>query len=495
MRYTLIISLLLLHLLPGFAHIQLPPVISSGMVLQQKSKVAFWGYTTPGGDVAISAEWLNKEIRVKADIQGRFQTFLKTPQAGGPYRITVRKGDNQLTLEDVLIGEVWFSSGQSNMEWTLKRDMNARRELANADYPQIRLFNIPRKIAYDPLDGREGEGRWEKCDSTSASRFSAISYFFARELYHVLKVPVGMISASWGGTPAEAWTEPEQMKTSPKLAGVYDRWQKWETDFLTDSAEYAQKMHLFAGTGKKPEEPQSVYMLKRPHRKPSALYNGMVSPIVPYTIKGVVWYQGTSNRTWAEEYFDQLQALLGGWRNVWNQKDLPFLLLQISPFNYSDAHKGSLIRENQLRVLSLRRTWICPTMDLGMLEDIHPPHKYPFGKRFANMALHNLYGRKEYPVSGPLYKGYSKQKEKIIIRFDYAQSLHFKGDKLNDIMIAGEDRIFVPAQAVVKENKLIVWSDEVQNPVSVRYAWENTVRANLFNAFDLPASSFRTDHW
>jgi len=389
------------------------------------------------------------------------------------------------------LGEVWFSSGQSNMEWVMRRVSGAKKELIESNYPNIRLFNVQKKVADTEQKQLPENSKWLPCDSINVKEFSAISYYFARELHLKLDVPIGIMTASWGGTGAECWTPKENIRTNPALDDLYVRWKNWDIDREKDSIVY----HEALARGIKKEEPQSVYMTNRPHRRPSVLFNAMVAPLIPYTIKGVVWYQGTSNRSWANEYLEQMKSLISGWRLNWGIGEFPFYYLQIAPFEYSDSNLASIIRENQLKTLEVTNTAMSTTMDIGDLNDIHIPNKSPYGLRLANIALVNTYSKKRIAFCGPLYINYKINGDKMELSFQYDSKLYFRGGDLSDIYISGDDKKFIKAKAYIEDNKLIVYSSEVKQPVAVRYAWNNTDKANLFNDSNLPASPFRTDNW
>lgn len=473
-----------------FANVILPAVFCDNMVLQQNSKVAFWGTATPNEAISIFVSWSKKKYSIKATEAGNWKLTIATLKASFKEHSIIIKGNNTIEINHLLLGEVWFSSGQSNMEWVMRRVKDAKKELSESNYPNIRLFNITKKIAEIPQVNFPIDCKWLPCDSVSVKEFSAISYYFAREMHLKLKVPIGIITANWGGTGAECWTAEENNKNNPELKNLYVRWQNWDLDRKKDSITFADSK----SKGIKMEEPQSVYMTNRPHRRPSVLYNGMVAPLIPYTIKGVIWYQGTSNREWANEYFEQMKALISGWRKKWNKLDLPFYFLQLTAFKYSDSNLAAIIRENQLKTLQITNTAMCPTMDIGDLNDLHYPYKLPYGIRLANIALANSYS-KNIDFCGPLYSNYLIKKDIIEVNFKYNKGLSIKGAILNDVFIAGENKKFVKAQAYIKKNKLIVFSQSIKSPVSVRYAWNNTDKANLFNGSNLPASPFRTDNW
>lgn len=474
----------------SFANITLPAVFCDNMVLQQKSNVNVWGTASPGEEITVTVTWTKNSFSTKASARGEWKLLLKTTKGGNQEHTITIKGNNAIVIQKVLLGEVWFSSGQSNMEWVMRRVKDAKKELSETIYPNIRLFNITKKTANTPQESFPKDSKWLPCDSINVKEFSAISYYFARELHQKLNIPIGIITANWGGTGAECWTPEKSNRDNPALKNLYVRWENWDLDRKKDSISFADAKAKEI----KMEEPQSLYMTNRPHRRPSVLYNGMVAPLIPYTIKGVVWYQGTSNREWANEYFEQMKALITGWRQHWNRDDLPFYFLQLTAYKYNDSNLASIIRENQLKTLEIKNTAMCPTMDIGDLNDLHYPYKLPYGLRLANIALAKSY-KKDIDFCGPLYKKYAIKNDIIAISFGYGEGIYFKGETLNDIFIAGDDRKFVKAQAYIKNNKLIVFSPLVKSPVSVRYAWNNTDKANLFNDSNLPASPFRTDNW
>jgi hypothetical protein len=460
------------------------------MVLQQNSKVNFWGKASPFEQITISPSWQKKRYYTKADAAGNWRLKINTIQASFTEYTLLVKGDNEILLQHILLGEVWFSSGQSNMELAMRKVKDAEKEISEANYPTIRLFNVKKKKADQPQSEIPEGSKWVLCTYENVKEFSAMSYYFARKMQQELHIPIGIITANWGGTGAECWTPEEKMKTHPMLKNIYSRWRQWEIDKEKDSITYARAKK----TNDKLEEPRSVYMIKRPHRRPSVLYNAMVSPLMPYTIKGVIWYQGTSNREWANEYLEQMKSLIYGWRDNWKIGNFPFYFLQLTAYKYSDSNLAALIRENQLKTLEIPNTAFCPTMDLGDLNELHVPYKLPYGERLANIALANSY-HKQIPFCGPLYQTFTKKDNKIEITFNYSTGLKFTGDQLNDIFIAGENKKFVKAEAYIQNEKLVVFSPEIAQPVSVRYAWNNSGSANLFNKDNLPASPFRTDTW
>jgi hypothetical protein len=473
-----------------YSNISLPLLFSDNMVLQQNSKVNFWGTAAPNEKISISVDWQKKNFITKADNKGNWKIEITTDEASFIGHTISIKGTNEITLKNVLLGEVWFSSGQSNMELVMRRVKDADKEISEANYPNIRLFNVKKKKSDEPQTTVSEGSKWLACSPESVKEFSAISYYFARKMQQELNVPIGIITANWGGTGAECWTPSEKMKDNAVLKNIYMRWEKWDADKVKDSIAFLETKK----TNPKAEEPKSLYMTNRQHRRPSVLYNAMVAPLMPFTIKGVIWYQGTSNRDWANEYLEQMKALIYGWRQNWNIGAFPFYFLQLTAYKYSDSNLAAIIRENQLKTLQVPNTAMCSTMDIGDLNELHVTYKLPYGVRLANIALANSYNKK-IGFCGPLFQEYKIKGNTIEVSFSYNKNLHFTGDKLNAIFIAGKDRKFVKATTRIENNKLIVASEDVKEPVSVRYAWNNTGEANLFNDAKLPASPFRTDSW
>lgn len=438
------------------ANISLPEIFSDNMVLQQKSEVPLWGWAKSGETVTIKADWLDKEIVVKVGNQGTWKALLKTPEAGGPYNIHL-KGYNEVTLKNVLIGEVWLCSGQSNMEWSAQSGItNGEDEIKNANYPGIRLFTVYQSTSLYPQDHLTGE--WSECTPQTMRFFSAIGYLFAKNLHKELGVPVGVINTSWGGTPAEAWM-PEEVIA--------------KDEFLREAA-----------AKQKPVPWGPV--------EPGRIYNSMISPLVPFHVAGVLWYQGEANTINTYAYKEILSGLIKSWRNRWGY-DFPFYYAQIAPYNYGNNYEGVEVRDAQRRALEVPNTGMIVLSDIGDTLNIHPKNKVDAALRFSNMALNRYYRTKQIDDSGPLFKNMVIEKNRAIISFQYSEGLHAAGDKLTCFEIAGDDRIFFPADAKIKGEQVYVSSKKVKLPVSVRFAWKNTATPNLFNGANLPASCFITE--
>ncbi|WP_017733942.1 sialate O-acetylesterase [Nafulsella turpanensis] len=457
--FPLLLTAILLPLSSALANVGLPAIFSNHMVLQQNTEVVIWGWAKALEEVSVSGSWNQDTVKTVANANAQWQVSLKTPPAGGPYTLTI-KGYNTIVLEDVLIGEVWFVSGQSNMEWSTRAGIdNAEQAIREADYPAIRFFNVEHRTADVPQI--DLGGHWAASSPETMIDFSAIAYFFGRELHQELDVPIGLINSSWGGTPAEVWVKPAIISENSELAAA-----------ATKIAEAPWCPHL-----------------------PGKAYHAIVAPIIPFKIAGVLWYQGETNTAAPQAYEKLLPALIASWRSEWGY-DFPFYFAQIAPFQYGRPMEGVLLRDAQRKSLAVPKTGMVVLSDIGNTENIHPTNKLDVGKRFANIALNRTYGREHFPVSGPLYREMKVENNKIRLYFDYAENgLKIKGKKLTQFEIAGEDRQFVPATARIKGNTIVVSAPKVKNPVAVRFAWSNTAEPNLFNTEDLPASSFRTDDW
>lgn len=450
----------ILCLFSASANIRLPSVISNNMVLQQQSQVQLWGWSEPGEIIYITTSWNGKTDSVKATPNAKWKLYISTPAAGGPFTITL-KGQNSIVLDNILIGEVWVCSGQSNMEmngnWGLK---DIKAELPAAYNPQIRFFHIPRTTSEHPQDDCAGE--WKICDSNSLKSFSAAGYFFGKRLQQSLNVPIGLIEAAWGGTPAEVWTPDSVINANPVLQQ--------------------------AATNIPPSNGWPV--------TPGFTYNAMIAPLVPYHIAGVIWYQGESNTAMPTTYKTLFTSMIRAWRRQWN-KNFPFYFVQIAPFTYGTPYAGSLVQEAQFKSLELPNTGMAVITDLvDDTSDIHPTNKQDVGLRLANLALGNTYGHTGAVYKSPLYNSMEVKDGKMVIAFHNTdEGLMIKGRQLSEIVIAGPDKIFYPATAAIKEGKLVVWSKQVKEPAAVRYAFRNAAIGNLYDKNGLPASPFRTDDW
>ena len=443
-----------------WAEVKLPKILGDNMVLQQQTEVRLWGWADP--DEEVTVQFQEQKVSTKADANGRWLVKLRTPEAGGPYEVQVTGKSNQITLRNVLVGEVWIGSGQSNMQWPVSRSDNAQQEIATAKYPKIRLFTVAHKISDTPLD--DCEGAWVECSPETVGGFSAVAYFFGRYLHQELGVPVGLINSSWGGTICEAWTSRQALQADEDFQPLLERAKQFN-----------------------PKNPN----------QPSVLFNAMIHPILPLVIRGALWYQGESNVGRAAQYTKLFPTMIQDWRKRWQIGDFPFYYVQLAPFRYGKAHPECLpeLWEAQLQTLRLPNTGMVVTTDIGNIKDIHPSNKQEVGRRLALWALAKIHG-KPIVYSGPLYDGYTVEGNKIRIKFQHADDgLVCKGDRLTHFTIAGEDKKFVPAEAVIDGSTVVVSSPLVAKPVAVRFGWEDTAEPNLFNKAGLPASPFRTDHF
>ncbi|WP_190811496.1 sialate O-acetylesterase [Flagellimonas sp. S3867] len=446
----------------SFAKIWTPTILSDNMVLQQQSEAMIWGWTTATSEtITIIGSWNNIEVTAMAH-QGVWSAYLPTPVAGGPYTLTI-KGHEEITFSNVMIGEVWIASGQSNMQWTPNMGLdNAQEEIINASYSDIRFFQVPQRKSFTPQDDTPGE--WFSCSPETMQNFSSVAYFFGRKLHKDLSVPIGLISSNWGGTPVEVWipeeaiTEDNELKEAAKQISEYEWW---------------------------------------PHL-PGTTYNSMIHPLLKFNIAGAIWYQGESNRANSKSYYKSFPLLIESWRNLW-KKDIPFYFAQIAPFDYEKDTKdikAAVVRDAQLyTMLNVPNTGMAVTNDIGNLKNIHPTNKQEVGKRLALWALAKTYGVKDIPYSGPVYKDMEIKKNKIILTFDHADGLKMEGKELKEFYIAGTDKQFYEAKARIKGNTVQVFSTNVKKPVAVRFAFYDKALPNLFNGEGLPASAFRTDDW
>ena len=433
-----------------------------------------WGTAKASANVTVAPSWTDKTYSVKSGKDGKWSISFPTPSAGGPYTVTVSDG-TPVTLENVMLGEVWLCSGQSNMEMPMKGFKNQPVEGANmatlkSKNPNIRLFTVKRNSSTTPVD--DVTGKWAEASPATVRNFSATAYFFGREIEEMLDVPVGLIVVAWGGSACEAWMNDEMLAAFPEAAA---------------------KIPAVGG-----EIPSK-------NRTPSVLFKGMLNPLIGLPIQGVIWYQGEDNWNRAHTYTDMFSTMINGWRNLWGQGDFPFYYCQIAPYDYAiitekgqEIINSAYLREAQAKVEHIvPNTGMAVLMDAGWPEGIHPPKKQVAGERLALLALNKTYGIDGIGAESPVYKSMEIKEDTVIVSFDRAPewiagNTSFESKQFK---LAGEDRVFHPAKAWISRSKVMVKSDKVPHPVAVRYAFENASEGDLFSTDGLPISSFRSDDW
>ncbi len=504
---------------PAAADVKLPGFFGDNQVLQRDLPVPIWGWAKPGETVTVTFAGQTKTATT--DAEGRWLVKLEPLPANDQPAVLTVAAANQLECKNVLVGDVWVCSGQSNMEMTVFGSLDAAKFIAEAKYPAIRQVRIPKNNQAKPQ--ADVKGNWAVCSPDTVSNFTAAGYYFAREIHRELKVPVGLIFTSWGGTCIETWICPQGYAAVPELQDLTEKVQSWDATTAPGQAAWGKSLAdlkawlpvaeaALAAKQAVPDAPG----LPQPgdsQMVPTKLYNGMIHPLLPYAIKGALWYQGEANGGEGDSYFRKMQALIQGWRQVWGQRDFPFYFVQLPNFqavlDTPGAGNGwARLREAQLKTLSLPNTGMAVAIDLGEAQDVHPRNKQEVGRRLAQWALKQTYGRDVVP-SGPIYKGQKIEGDRIRISFDYAGSGLMVGQKkgleptqavaggqVKRLAIAGADKKFVWAQAKIEGAELVVSSPQVKQPVAVRYAFSmNPEGCNLYNQEGLPASPFRTDNW
>jgi sialate O-acetylesterase len=478
-------------------------LFSDGAVLQQGKEIPVWGTASEGEPVRV--EFAGQTLSTTAK-DGKWSVRLKPVKAGGPFKMTLN-GENTVVLNDLWVGEVWICGGQSNMERQLgprppqKPIDGWEEEVKKADYPRMRQFTVPQTIPPSGVPPRI-QGKWATCSPQTAANFSAVGYFFGRDLHRKLNVPIGLIACNWGGTPAEAWTSRETLEAIPELRGIVENYDKARSDYSAKLAAYREnepklRAEHEVAVAKAKQEGKRPPNFPAPPKDPAAsqvsptvLREAMVTPIVPYGIRGVIWYQGESNSRNGLQYRTLFPATIADWRKTWGQGDFPFLFVQLAPFKTNPPE----VREAQFMASrTVPNTAMVVTTDVGDAEDIHPTRKEPVGSRLALAARAVVYGEK-LEFSGPAFRSATFSKGRAVLRFDHlGGGLVAKDGPLKGFTIAGADKQFVPARAEIQGGTVVVSSDSVPEPAAVRYGWANVPDVNLFNREGLPASPFRTD--
>ncbi len=501
------------------ADVKLPAIFTDHMVLQRGEAVPVWGTAGAGEEVKVS--FAGQSLVTKADKKAKWKVALDSMKENAkPADLTVT-GKNTVTIKDVLVGEVWICSGQSNMQWTVSSSLDAEKEIAAANFPAIRMFNIERETATAPQD--DCKGAWFAASPQNVGNFSAVGYFFGRKLHQDLKVPVGLINTSWGGTRVEAWTSMDALKKRPSAKAMLDDWNKSEKNWneAKEKAEYEKKAADYKALRAKldaenakltadkkkpiPRGPQPPVQPQKNQHYPAAIYNRMIASIIPYGVKGAIWYQGESNQRRAMQYQELLPTMINDWRSRWSD-EFSFYIVQLAEFGNGrppvtepgvpDAW-AELQEAQLLTALTLPKCGVAVANDIGDEKDIHPKNKQEVGRRLALWALAKDYGKDVALYSGPIYKGAKVNGNKVHVSFDQAAGLKTRdGKEPATFQIAGADQKWHWAKAKIEGESVIVWGDAVEKPVGVRYAWTAWSKDdNLVNKDGLPASCFRTDEF
>ncbi len=514
MRLNILLRCVVAGLLLGLsgasvrAELRLPAVISDNMVLQRDHANPVWGWAKPGERVVVTIA--GQTITGKASRDGRWRlTLPKLSAQHEPIEIHVRTSSGTAkTIRNVLIGEVWLCTGPSNIYWPVRRCDNAKEEIAAAKYPKIRFFTVKQKLADQPQD--DCAGNWVACSPLTVGDVSGIGYFFGRHIHKDVDVPIGVLQSFWGGSRIEAWTSEEALTSQPALKPILQWWEKERTRYVEERTNekyqdelkrWTQLVDAAKSAGKKaPPRPTKPVDPHTSQHRPACLYDGMIAPLIPFGIRGVISYQGLGNLYWAEYSRVLLPTMIRDWRSCWGQGDFAFGMVQPAPYpcdRWSRQKKDAyaLQREAQILVLDeLPNTGVAPTMDVDDLDELHFTNKQVVGQRLAQWALATQY-RKDVPYAGPFYESMTIEGNKIRIRFTHTA----KGLTTNDglapthFSVAGTDKTFHPATAIIEGNTVLVYSEQVGKPVAVRFAWSDTAIPNLVNSDGLPASIFRTD--
>lgn len=490
---------------PVWPDMKLPHLISDGMVLQRGKPLNLWGTAEPGERVRISFQ--NQNASVLAGNDGRWKVEIGPFESGGPYTLTI-EGQNKLVVRDVLVGEVWVCGGQSNMGFALQFALNAPTEISTADDPSLRLFSVPITVTGKPQETVAGQ--WLQARPESVANFSAVGYYFGRQLRKLLNVPVGLICSAVGGTRAESWISHETLESDPDFREILEHGKAWLESTPKVIADYQAELDRWKRAAEQAESqgnpiPPFPTAPREPRgdawERPSGLFNGMVAPLTNYRIAGVVWYQGENNVPRPMQYRKLFPAMIGDWRRAWNQGDFPFLFAQISYFISGDAQydlNWNLLQEAQLKSLSVPNVAMVVTADTEDYPDVHPKNKQEVGYRLA-LAAQALAYRCDVPFSGPIYDSMSVEGATIRLRFTHVyHGLTVRKGKNTSLMqfrIAGKERKFETADAIIDGDTVVVSSPKVPEPLAVRYAFPYTPEANLYNYAGLPAPAFRTDDW
>ncbi len=497
------------------AEVKLPAVFADHMVLQRDQAVPVWGWADDGEKVTV--EFAGQKVEATAS-GGKWSASLAALKANGTGATFTVAGKNKIELSDVLVGEVWFCSGQSNMEMTVGGSNNSKDEVAGANNPLIRHFKVPHFTSDKPQDVVPTQGGWQLTTPETVGNFTGVGYFFGRELQKELSVPIGLIGDNWGGTRIEPWIPPIGFQQEPALKSIADdlaNLPKMGPVMVPETEPALDKDGKpVLGRDGKPTTKPVLGANGRPKMIPAvdkdgkpvlgaqnqsalAIYNAMVHPLVPYAIRGALWYQGESNNGEGMLYFEKMKALVGGWRKIWKEGDFPFLFVQLAPYRYNKPETLPAIWEAQTAALSIPNTGMAVITDVATVGNIHPPDKQTVGHRLALWALAKTYKKDVGSYASPLFDSLKIDGDKAKVSFKNADGglKSRDGQPLTWFTIAGEDKKFVPAKAEIVGNAVVVSAPEVSKPAAVRFGWNEVAEPNLANAAGLPASPFRTDEW
>ncbi len=498
MRNTLICLALVCLGAPLRADVIPAALFTDNAVLQRDKPVPVWGKADAGEKVSVT--FAGKTVSTVADAAGKWRVDLPSQPANSTPSDLVIKGNNTITLANIVVGEVWLASGQSNMEFVVKNTYDAAIDVpASANFPLIRHIQIQKKVSETPLTS--AAGKWQAAAADTTGGFTAVGYFFALDLYHVLHVPVGIIHSSWGGTPVESWIDADAYKTVPdESAKVQERWTKVLADYPANKVKYDADLAAWKAEQAAANTPFNKPAPRAPQgpghqNSPSGLFNGMINPLAPYALRGAIWYQGESNGGRASEYHALFSAMITGWRKDFAQGDFPFYWVQLANYQSPVDTTWAFLREAQTQTLALPSTGQAVILDLGNVRDVHPRDKRDVGRRLARLALAHDYGLK-IVSSGPLFAKAERDGTGFRVSFtEINGGLIAPQNTLGGFELAGADKVFKPADAKIENDTVLVTSADVAEPVAVRYAWRNAPLAGLFSKEGLPAAPFRTDTW
>lgn len=487
LRFSLSLSFLLCFG-PIKAEVTLPKILASHMVVQRDLPLHLWGWASTGE--VVTASFRGQERSTTADTLGKWSIYLPPTSAGGPFQIEI-KGNNSIALEDVLVGDVWVAGGQSNMEFEMYKAATAAADLPKAANDRIRLMIVKKEYSEYPKADLEGTG-WAASTPETAKDFSAVAWYFAREIEEREHVPVGLIDSTWGGTVAESWTSLTALGADPGLAPVFTargHMTERETDAQLEEKVRARLIEEAKAQGK--PMPQFPWHPLLNTWAPAQLYNAMIAPLTPFPIRGAIWYQGESNSA-LERYptYERLfRTMIEDWRRQWSIGDFPFLFVQLANFKSSPAEEYFQIREAQRRTLALRNTGMAVTIDIGNPDDVHPKDKLTVGRRLSLAARAIAYGE-QLEYSGPVFRQVTPEASSLRVWFDHAAGLQTKGGDLTGFEVAGDDGQFLPATAKIDGDTIVLQNASVATPKAARYGWTNSPECHLYNGADLPASPF-----